>query len=56
MVYVGRNITYNIEVFNKGNGPAEGAVVVETLPENTSLVSASQEATTVGNVVTWNIG
>ncbi|MEK7776241.1 MAG: CARDB domain-containing protein [Planctomycetota bacterium] len=56
MVYVGRNITYNIEVFNKGNGPAEGVVVVEPIPENSSLVSAGQEATTAGNVVTWNIG
>ncbi len=55
-VYVGRNITYNIEVFNKGNGPAAATVVEETIPENTSLVNVSQEATTVGNVVTWNIG
>ena len=56
MVYIGRNITYNIEVFNKGNGPAEGVVVVEPIPENSSLVSAGQEATTAGNVITWNIG
>lgn len=56
MVYIGRNITYNIEVVNKGNGPAEGVVVVEPIPENSSLVSAGQEAATAGNVVTWNIG
>lgn len=55
-VYLGRNITYNIEVFNKGNGPAVGTVIEETLPDNAALVKVSQEATTAGNVVTWNIG
>lgn len=56
MVYIGRNITYNIEVFNKGNGPAEDVIVVEPIPENASLVNAGGEATTAGNVITWNIG
>lgn len=55
-IYLGRNISYNIEVFNKGNGPATATVIEDILPENTSLVTAGKEATTVGNVVSWNVG
>ncbi|MBF8275806.1 MAG: hypothetical protein HW390_879 [Candidatus Brocadiaceae bacterium] len=55
-VYLGRNITYSIEVTNKGDGLAADTVIEDTLPAGVTLVNASKDATTVGNVVTWKVG
>ena len=55
-VYLGRNITYEIVVTNTGDGPAAKTIVEDTIPANTSVSSASQEATLSGNMVTLNLG
>jgi len=55
-VFVGRNISYEIVVTNKGNGPATSTVVEDTVPANASVVNASQGATLSGSTVTWNVG
>jgi len=55
-VFLGRNISYSIEVTNKGDGPATSTVVEDVVPANTSVVNASEGATLLGNTVTWNVG
>lgn len=55
-VYVGRNISYSIEVTNTGDGVAESTVIEDTVPANASVLNASKGATLTGNVVTWNLG
>ncbi|MCC7212341.1 MAG: DUF11 domain-containing protein, partial [Candidatus Brocadia sp.] len=55
-VYVGRSISYEIVVTNNGNGPATSTVVEDAVPDNASVVNASQGATLLGNTVTWNAG
>lgn len=54
--YVGRKITYDIQVSNEGDGPATSTVIEDTIPANTSFVSASNGGTFAGNTVTWNVG
>lgn len=57
--YLGREVTYNIEVTNKGTGMAKNTTIVASVPENVSFKSA-----TLGGVythsspgkVTWNLG
>lgn len=55
-IYTGRNITYNIDVSNKGDGPAASAIIEDIIPGNASFVSASQGGIFAGNTVTWNLG
>jgi uncharacterized repeat protein (TIGR01451 family) len=57
--YLGRTLSYNITVKNTGNGMAENAVLVTSVPENVKFMSATEG----GNFthmspgkVTWNIG
>ncbi|NUN23169.1 MAG: DUF11 domain-containing protein [Candidatus Jettenia caeni] len=54
--YVGRKITYDIEVSNEGDGQAASTVIEDTIPANASFVSASNGGTFAGNTVKWNVG
>src|SRR5439155_1582540 len=51
-----RNITYTISYSNTGNMNATGVVISDTIPANTSFVSATGGGTLAAGVVTWNIG
>ncbi len=55
--YVGLNANYSITVTNEGDAPAESTVVEDTIPANTSFVSAGDggNLTASGSVV-WNMG
>jgi uncharacterized repeat protein (TIGR01451 family) len=55
-VAAGGNITYTIVGGNTGTGSATGVVVTDTLPANTTFVSATGGGTLSGSVVTWNVG
>lgn len=55
-IYLGRKITYDIVVTNKGDGPAVSATIEDAIPANTSVASASQGGAAVGSTVTWNLG
>lgn len=55
-VFLGRHISYDIVVTNQGDGPATSTVVEDTVPNNASVVNASQGATLLGSTVTWNVG
>ena len=55
-VAAGGNITYMLSWSNTGNMNASGVVVTDTLPANTTFVSATAGGTRSGSVVTWNVG
>ncbi|UCG69384.1 MAG: DUF11 domain-containing protein [Thermoplasmata archaeon] len=53
----GDPIVYTIEYENSGTGDASNVVIIDILPSDVTLVSASLTPdTTVGNTLTWNIG
>lgn len=54
--YLGRGISYEITVTNKGNAPATQTVVTDTLPAGVTDVKSTQNGVLAGNVVTWQIG
>ena len=55
-VAAGANITYTISWSNTGNMNASGVTVTDTLPANTTFVSATAGGTRSGSVVTWSVG
>src|SRR5439155_1108357 len=55
-VNAGSNITYTLSYSNTGNADASGVVITDTVPGNTSFVSATGGGTLAAGVVTWNIG
>src|SRR5437773_1111005 len=55
-IVAGANITYTISYSNTGNMTATGVVITDTVPANTSFVSATGGGTLAAGVVTWNIG
>src|SRR5207249_4218650 len=55
-VNAGSNITYTINYSNAGNANATGVFITDTIPANTSFVSATGGGTQAAGVVTWNIG
>src|SRR5207249_6337874 len=52
----GDNSTYALSYSNTGNMNATGVVITDTIPANTSFVSATSGGTLAAGVVTWNIG
>lgn len=55
-VIPGQVVTYTVAIANLGNRGATGVVVTDTLPANTTFVSASGGGTLADGVVTWDIG
>ena len=55
-VIAGNNITYTLSYSNTGNANASGVVITDTIPANTTFVSATGGGTLAAGVVTWNIG
>src|SRR5207244_7133118 len=55
-VNAGGSITYTLSYSNTGNANASGVVVTDTIPANTTFVSATAGGTLAAGVVTWNIG
>src|SRR5262249_54733053 len=55
-VVAGANLTYALSYSNTGNADATTVVVTDTLPPNTSFVSATGGGTLSAGVVTWNVG
>lgn len=52
----GSNINYTLSFQNGNPNPVTGVVVTDTLPPQTTFVSASDGGILSGNTVTWNIG
>ncbi len=53
VVSPGQIVTYTLTIANVGTQDATGIVVTDTLPANTTFVSASDGGTEAGGVVTW---
>ena len=53
---LGQDLTYTISFTNGNPSGVTGVIVTDTLPPNTTFVSATGGPTVVGNVVTWNVG
>ncbi|MEH6586204.1 MAG: hypothetical protein V7720_06580 [Halioglobus sp.] len=49
-------LTYTLNVTNKGNAIARDVVVSDLIPRNTTFVSSSPEAQVNGRLVTWALG
>src|SRR5207249_2332859 len=55
-VAAGGNLTYTLSYSNTGNANATGVVLTDTVPANTTFVSATAGGTLASGVVTWSIG
>jgi len=53
VVTPGQLLTYTLTITNVGNQAATGVLVTDTLPANTSFVSASDSGAHLAGVVTW---
>ncbi|TLD42693.1 MAG: hypothetical protein JETT_1036 [Candidatus Jettenia ecosi] len=54
--FIGRKITYDIVVSNKGDGPAVSSIIEDIIPDETSFMSASDRGSLTGRNVLWNLG
>jgi uncharacterized repeat protein (TIGR01451 family) len=55
-VQAGASLTYTLSYANSGAASATSVVVTDTIPANTTFVSATGGGTRSGTVVTWNLG
>src|SRR5438034_1101136 len=55
-VAAGGNLTYTLSYSNTGNANATGVVITDTVPANTTFVSATAGGTLASGVVTWPVG
>ena len=54
--YLGRHVTYEITVTNKGDGVARDTTLVDTLPSGLEFASASDNGQFSNGNVTWSLG
>lgn len=54
--WLGRTISYDIVVTNKGNAPATETIVTDTIPANVEGVQVSNNGQVAAGRVTWNLG
>ncbi|HKQ97169.1 MAG TPA: hypothetical protein VJV75_04775, partial [Candidatus Polarisedimenticolia bacterium] len=55
-VAAGATLTYTVSYINNGNTSATAVVLTDTVPANTTFVSATNGGTKSGNTVTWSLG
>jgi uncharacterized repeat protein (TIGR01451 family) len=53
--YLGRSVTYEITVGNKGDAPAENLVVEDSIPAGTRFVSATDGGKVEAGKIRWNL-
>ena len=56
MRYVGRDATMEIEVTNRGSGPAQNLVVTDALPAGVDFLDADNNGKREGGNIIWRIG
>jgi uncharacterized repeat protein (TIGR01451 family) len=54
--YLGRPLSYEIMVMNKGDGPAYDTTLVDVIPSGVSAVEASAGADISGGKLSWQLG
>ncbi|PYT16815.1 MAG: hypothetical protein DMF51_03805, partial [Acidobacteria bacterium] len=55
-VAAGANLTYTLSYSNTGSAGATGVILSDTVPANTTFVSATGGGSLSTGVVTWSIG
>ncbi len=55
-LFVGRDLTYTLEIANTGDGEAREASIVDNVPSGTQFVSASHGGRLQAGQVTWDLG
>lgn len=56
MLFIGRDVEYEITVKNTGDGVARDTVIEDVVPMGAIFVSASDNGAVMGNTVRWNLG
>ncbi|MDI6448256.1 DUF11 domain-containing protein [Anaerobaca lacustris] len=54
--FLGRAVTYEITVLNKGDGPARDTVVEDLIPPGVTSVEATAGAQSAGSKLVWELG
>ena len=54
--YLGRPISYEIEIANKGDAAATDTIVTDTIPGGVTAVETSEGGNVSGSIITWKIG
>jgi len=54
--YLGRPVTYEITVLNKGDGPARDTMIEDMIPPGVTGIEATSGALTSGSKLVWELG
>jgi uncharacterized repeat protein (TIGR01451 family) len=54
--YLGRAVSYEISVFNKGDGPAQNTIVEDIVPPGVTGIEATTGAQFSGSKLVWELG
>lgn len=54
--YLGRSVTYDLTVRNKGDGPAQNTVIEDIVPPGVTNVEATAGAQFAGSKLVWELG
>jgi len=54
--YLGRSVSYEISVFNKGDGPAQNTIVEDIIPPGVTGIEATAGAQFSGSKLVWDLG
>ncbi len=54
--YLGRSITYEITVLNKGDGPARDTMIEDIIPPGVTSIEATAGAQSAGSKLVWELG
>jgi uncharacterized repeat protein (TIGR01451 family) len=54
--YLGRSVSYELSVFNKGDGPAQNTIVEDIIPPGVTSIEATTGAQFSGSKLIWELG
>ncbi len=54
--YLGRPVSYEISVFNKGDGPAQNTIIEDIIPPGVTGIEATAGAQFSGSKLIWDLG
>ncbi len=56
VLYIGRSVSYNVTVTNRGDAPAVNTVIEDIIPSGVESIRPSTGGAVSGSKVTWNVG
>lgn len=54
--YLGRSVTYDLTITNKGDGPAQNTVIEDIIPPGVTNIEATAGAQFAGSKLVWELG